>query len=232
MVKAIAAAAAIAACATSADAFAVPGSVRPAVARRGMTMAVSKGSVQELLIKTEELKLLSTASRLGLLSKLERAGLTLRDLEAALPFLDDIDAIALGKELSPDLLAIAPKALEAAPALLPLAAAALDIPPSALLTGAALSVVAGLAAIAAIPDDSIGAIALQAFLAVPLLVLAPGAAVVGAGVLTKANDGTLVPFAKEIAGKAGIVEGLKGKAAAAVAAPKAAVKAAAPKAAP
>jgi hypothetical protein len=37
------------------------------------------------------------ASRLGLLSKLERAGLTLKDLEKALPLLDEIDAIAIGK---------------------------------------------------------------------------------------------------------------------------------------
>ena len=43
------------------------------------------------------------------------------------------------------------------------------------------------------------AVALQTFLAVPLLLVAPAACVIGAGVLTKANDGTLVPFVSDFA---------------------------------
>lgn len=74
-----------------------------------------------LLLAMLLLAMLLQASRLGLLSKLEKAGLTLRDVEKALPLLDEIDAIGLGQALGGDLLKVAPKALEAAPALLPLA---------------------------------------------------------------------------------------------------------------
>mmetsp|Transcript_7812 Transcript_7812/g.10989 ORF Transcript_7812/g.10989 Transcript_7812/m.10989 type:complete len:271 (+) Transcript_7812:58-870(+) len=173
-------------------------------ASKNVKMSATTTSVPELLIQTEKLKLLSTASRLGLLSKLERAGLTLRDLEAALPLLDEIDAIALGKELSPQILPLLPKALEAAPALLALAASALEIPPSSLLAIAFGSLLAGGLEVAVIPDDSITAVAIQSFLAIPLLILAPGASFVGALVLSKANDGTLVPFAANLAEKLNI----------------------------
>jgi Protein of unknown function (DUF1118) len=152
------------------------------------------------------------ASRLGLLSKLEQAGLTLRDVEKLLPVLDELDAIGITQALSKDLMPLAPTALAAAPALLPLAAGALGIPPGLLYGAAAASLAAGAAAIALIPDDSVGSIALQAFLAVPLLVVLPGAAVVGANVLTKATDGSLVPFL------AGVAGGLQAKAAPAAAA--------------
>ncbi|CAN0014932.1 unnamed protein product, partial [Phaeothamnion confervicola] len=149
-------------------------------------------TVPDLIIKTEQLKLLSTASRLGLLSKLEKAGLTLKDVEKLLPLIDEYDVIGTGLELGDDVLKIAPTALDAAPALLPLAAAALNIPPAALYAAAFASLAGGAFAINAIPDTSLGLIALQTFLAVPLLAVAPVASLIGAIILTKVNDGTLI----------------------------------------
>ncbi|CAM9584170.1 unnamed protein product [Pylaiella littoralis] len=188
---------AAAACAGGADAFA--GSMRPASAsvRRAGPSSVRMASdmtVPELLKKTEELKLLSTASKLGLLSKLEKAGLTLKDVERLLPLVDENDLIGLAKGLGPDLLKVAPSALAAAPAALPLLAAGLGVPGETLYLAALGSFAAGAGLVTVLPDDSVTSIALETFVAFPLLFVFPAVLGVAGFALTGLNhrNGSLV----------------------------------------
>ncbi|CAM9848464.1 unnamed protein product [Discosporangium mesarthrocarpum] len=184
---------AVAAFTVGVEAFVGPVVARPSSLRqsRGMRMG-AETTIPDLLIKTEELKLLSQASKLGLLGKLEAAGLTLKDVERLLPLADELDVIGLAQGLGPSILPLAPKVLDAAPSLLPILSAALSIPAPTLFAGAAASVAAGVAVIIAIPDDSVTNIALQTFLAVPLVLIAPAAFAVGGVVLSSLSSGALV----------------------------------------
>eukprot|EP00904_Undaria_pinnatifida_P006229 jgi/Undpi1/2736/HiC_scaffold_14.g06114.m1 len=169
--------------------------MRPALMRRASPSSVrmaSEVTVPDLLKQTEQLKLLSTASKLGLLSKLEAAGLTLKDVEKLLPLVDENDLIGLAKGFGPDLLKVAPVALKAAPAALPLLATALTVPGEALFVGAAASFAAGAGLVYLLPDESLTGVALETFLAVPLLFVLP--AVLGGGglALSALKSGKLV----------------------------------------
>lgn len=180
------------ACVGGANAF-VGGGMRPVSVRSSSTASVRMtATVPDLLKQTEELKLLSKASELGLLSKLEKAGLTLKDVEKLLPLVDENDLIGLAQASGPSLLAIAPAALAAAPNALPLLGAALAIPAEALFIAALGSVGAGLALVSVIPDDSVPDIAIQTFIAFPLIFVLPAVLGVGGFALNGLKNGSLV----------------------------------------
>jgi len=153
-----------------------------------LRMAAKEVDVGAALTRAEELGLLSKVSELGLLSKAEKLGIKLSTVTPLLKLADEEGLVYVAEELADDVVPLLPEAIEAAPKLLPLAAAALNIPPSGLYAAALLSLGAGAAEIYFIPDDSVMNVALQTFLAVPLLLVAPGASVVGATILNKIKD--------------------------------------------
>ncbi|CAM9985264.1 unnamed protein product [Scytosiphon promiscuus] len=197
--RTIAFACAVAACAGGADAFV--GSMRPASSsvRRagasGVRMAAD-ATVPDLLRQTEQLKLLSTASKLGLLSKLEKAGLTLKDVEKLLPLVDENDLIGLAKGLGPDLI----KALYTAG--LASFAAGTCLPLSRVVVGCGLclmrarqfEVLRRVGLVALLPDDTVPGVALETFVAFPLLFVVPAACGVAGFALSSLKNGSLVNF--------------------------------------
>uniref|UniRef100_A0A6U1PC24 Uncharacterized protein n=1 Tax=Fibrocapsa japonica TaxID=94617 RepID=A0A6U1PC24_9STRA len=146
---------------------------------------VEEEAIAETLIKAENLKLLTRVSKLGLLSKAEKFGISLSKLEPFLKLADESGVLLELEKSSAKTFPLLPKAVDQAPALLSLAESALALNPSVLLAGAAASAAAGAYAIYAIPDDSITNMALQSFIAIPLIAVIPGAAVVGSTVLSK-----------------------------------------------
>ncbi|CAM9888476.1 unnamed protein product [Heterosigma akashiwo] len=143
--------------------------------------------VAALASRVEELELLSKVADLGVLSKIERAGLTLSQTAPLLKLVDEQGLLYLleDEELVNKAVPLLPTLVEQAPKLLPLAGAALKAGPTPLYALAAAGLAAGAAEIALIPDDSVASIALQAFLAVPLLAVAPAAGVIGGTILSK-----------------------------------------------
>lgn len=124
-------------------------------------------------------------SQLGLLSKLERSGIKLSTAKPLLVLADELDLIGVLEASSEKVLPLIAKGVELAPALLPLAGVAVKTPPTTLFGGAVASLAAAAAVLSLIPDDSIGNIALQTALVVPLGVLLPGALAAGGAILSK-----------------------------------------------
>ena len=124
-------------------------------------------------------------AQLGLLSKLDRAGVKLSTLGPLLKQADSLGALKLVEGKGEQLLPLINLAVDSAPALLPLAGGVVNGGPTPLLFAAFASLAAAVAVIGLVPDDSVTNIALQTLLAVPLGAIVPGAALVGAGVLSK-----------------------------------------------
>eukprot|EP01039_Chlorochromonas_danica_P005689 gene5689-6273_t len=118
-------------------------------------------------------KILTKTARLGLLTKLEKAGFTLSSAAPLLKLVDKYDLLGVLEASNEKVLPLLAKAIDLTPSLLPLADQALKAPPSALAGGALASLALALGEVALIPDDSVGSIALQTLLFVPLGVVLP-----------------------------------------------------------
>ena len=109
------------------------------------------------------------------MSRLEKAGFTLSSAIPLLKLADDVDLLGVLDASSDNLLPIVGAAIEASPKLIPLAATALNIPPSTYFAAAAALLLVAAGILAVIPDDSVGTVALQTALVIPLGLLLPGA---------------------------------------------------------
>lgn len=108
-----------------------------------------------------------------MLTKLEKAGFTLSSATPLLKLVDKYDLLGVLEASNEKVLPLLAKAIDLTPSLLPLADKALKAPPSALAGGALASLALALGEVALIPDDSVGSIALQTLLFVPLGVVLP-----------------------------------------------------------
>ena len=116
---------------------------------------------------------------------MERAGIKLSTAKPLLVLADELDLLGVLEASSDKVLPLVAKGVELAPALLPLAGAAVKTPPTTFFGGAVASLAAAVAVLSVIPDDSVGSIALQTALFIPLGVLLPGGLAVGGAVLSK-----------------------------------------------
>jgi len=118
-----------------------------------------------LLTRVREQKLLTATADSGLLTALEEKGVTLSDIEALLPVVEELGALSFVAKNKEFLLnTVAPLAVEPAPALLPLAVSALKTDPgtyTALAAGLVLTEVA----VAVLGQN----VALDVVAAIPLL---------------------------------------------------------------
>jgi hypothetical protein len=145
--------------------------------------------VKELLETAERRQLLTAVAQSGLLSKAQKAGISLSKLEPLLELAaDNPDILILVEASGPELIPILPTVVDLAPAALPLLAAAVSVPPPALSGAGAAALAAAAAAVVAIPDDSVGSVALQTLIVGLSLPLA-GAAFVGSALLGKLTSG-------------------------------------------
>ena len=120
-----------------------------------------------------------------MLSKLDKAGVKLTTLAPLLKQAEKLGALQLVEGKADKLLPVLNLAVDSAPALLPLAGSVLNGGPTPLYFLAVSSLAAAAAVIGLIPDDSVGNVALQTLLAVPLGAIVPAASLVGAAVLSK-----------------------------------------------
>ena len=139
----------------------------PVRARTAVRMAAVDpfATVSTTLSTVEETRLLSKVARLGLLSKLEKAGLKLSDIEPLLVLAEKEGLIGALGEVNDDLLPLLPTLVGLAPAGLPALGLVLNTPPAAFYGLAAASAAAGVA-VTQLPDDSVGIVALQTFVAI------------------------------------------------------------------
>mmetsp|Transcript_20708 Transcript_20708/g.26805 ORF Transcript_20708/g.26805 Transcript_20708/m.26805 type:complete len:190 (+) Transcript_20708:60-629(+) len=129
--------------------------------------------LSQTLQEVEDKQLLSKIAKLGLLTKLEKAGVKLSDVEPLLIWAEDNGLVGAAGELQDDLLPLLPALISLAPLGLPLLAAAISIPSIVFFALAAASLAGAYVLVGSIPDDSITNVALQTFLAIPLVTLFP-----------------------------------------------------------
>jgi hypothetical protein len=145
--------------------------------------------VKELLETAERRQLLTAVAQSGLLSKAQKAGISLSKLEPLLELVaDNPDVLVLVEASGPELLPLLPTLVDLAPAALPLLAAAVSVPPPALAGAGVAALVAAAGAVATIPDNSVGSVALQTLIVGLSLPLA-GASFVGSALLGKLTSG-------------------------------------------
>ena len=140
--------------------------------------------VKKSLATAQSSGLLTSVYESGLLSKAQAAGVSLSSLEPLLKLAsENPDVLLLLESAGPDVLPLLPTILSAAPKALPILGALVGTPPPLIASGAVLGPAAAFAIANALPDDSVGSVALQVVAAGILGVAVPGISLVGYKVL-------------------------------------------------
>jgi hypothetical protein len=146
-------------------------------------------AVKNLLINVEQSKLLSKVAQSGLLSKAQEAGVSLSKLEPLLKLAAENPSIlVLVEAAGPELLPLLPTLVDLAPPALPLLALAISIPPPVIAGAGLASAATAVAALGAIPDDTVLQVAAETLIVGIFGLAVPVVSLVASAVLGKLTN--------------------------------------------